>query len=192
MDCRCGLEADERTSVHFDEAVLEVTRGSLIRDDFESAKRAVKAASGASFSTKAKSAEWIGSKGWPSEEEFNALMKKVAYKVGLRTKVEAAKQRPSGDPSPAPATIDRLEIDYLNVAVGPQAVVGCKSTQVVIAKDNAQWTAYYPGVESHSSTFTGPISQRAAGLHCLRWLWEQRASFHLDANCPWDFEGACL
>ena len=106
----CGLEADERTSVHFDEAVLEVTRGSLIRDDFESAKRAVKAASGASSSTKAKSAEWIGSKGWPSEEEFNALMKKVAYKVGLRTKVEAAKQRPSGDPSPAPATIDRLEV----------------------------------------------------------------------------------
>ena len=34
----CGLEADERTSVHFDEAVLEVTRASLIRDDVGSAK----------------------------------------------------------------------------------------------------------------------------------------------------------
>ena len=50
-------------------------------------------------------------------------MKKIAYKVSLRTKVEEAKQRWSGDHSPAPATIDRLELDYLNAAVGPQAVV---------------------------------------------------------------------
>ena len=145
MEGRCDLEADERISVLFEEAVLEVTRGSLIRDDFESAKRAVKAASGASFSTKAKSAEWIGSKGWPSEEEFNALMKKVAYKVGLRTKVEAAKQRPSGDPSPAPATIDRLEIDYLNVAVGLQAVVCCQTRLGGYCKGQWQIDCLIPG-----------------------------------------------
>ena len=68
MGCRCGLDANERTSVLFDEKVLDVTEGSLNRDELESAKKAVEAATGASQLKKAFAVEWMHTKGWLSNE----------------------------------------------------------------------------------------------------------------------------
>ena len=118
-------------------------------------------------------------------------MTKVSKTKSHRAKVQEAMARLSHDPLAAPATIIRFEQEHLNAEVVPQGIVGCKITTNVLVSGVLKWIAFYPGSNTRSRDVSGAVSHQAADLHCLKWLLDEHARYHLIIHRPWVFEGAC-